>query len=118
MSAQTLDFGERYCVLQPSIESATLRTASLSLAQICAKSPWKPLFVALRENIFSRIRSATLLRLDYGVTSAATARQAFSFRDRLGEFIVPRALKSLHQSNHYPPSPHTARGATSTVFGV
>jgi hypothetical protein len=92
--------------------------SSLSLAQICAKSPSKALSVSLRENIFSRIRIATFLLLDYGVTSAATARQAFTFRDRRSELIVTRAIKSLHQSNHYQPSPHTARGATPLVFGV
>ena len=69
-----------------------------------------------RKYFFSRIRLATFLLLDYGVTSAATARQAFTFRERRSERILTRTLKSLHQSNHYQPSLHTARGATSHVI--
>jgi hypothetical protein len=111
MSAQTLGVDKRDCVLAAAIEHANVRRASLPLAQICAKSFSKALLVAHRENIFLPNRIATFLRLDYGVTSAATARQAFTSRDPLGERVVANAVKSLHQSNHYQLSPHTARGA-------
>jgi hypothetical protein len=52
MSAQTLDADERDGILAAAIESAIVRIASSSLAQICAKSPSKARFVPLRENIF------------------------------------------------------------------
>jgi hypothetical protein len=111
MFAQTLDADERDGVLATAIESAIVRMALVSLAQICAKSPSMAPFVAPRENkCFANLHRDFSL-LDYGVTSAATARQAFSFRDRLGERIATHTVKSLHQSNHYQTSPHTARGA-------
>src|SRR5690242_20698420 len=89
-SAQMLDGDERDRVLAAAIEHANARTTSLRLAQICAKSPSKAPFVTPGENIVSRIRIATFLLLDNGVTSAATARQAFAFRDPLGERIITR----------------------------
>jgi hypothetical protein len=52
MSAQTLDADERDGVLATAIEHANARTASLPLAQICAKSSAKAPFIPLRENTF------------------------------------------------------------------
>jgi hypothetical protein len=76
MSAQMLDADERDRVLAAAIESAVVRIASLSLAQICAKSSSKASLVALRENIFfansHRDFSSLGLRCDFrgdGATS-------------------------------------------------
>jgi hypothetical protein len=52
MPEQTLDADKLDGVLAAAIDSAILRIASLSLAQICAKPSSKAPFVALRENIF------------------------------------------------------------------
>jgi hypothetical protein len=52
VSAQTLDSDERDCLLAAAIKSAIARMASLSLAQICAKSPSNAPLVVSLENIF------------------------------------------------------------------
>jgi len=54
--------------------------------------------------------------LDYGVTSAATARQAFTSRDQLGERFITRAsqiasaFKSLPTFPAHGPGSHFHRG--------
>jgi hypothetical protein len=52
MSAQTLDADECDCARVAAIQCAIVPTASLSLAQICAKSPSKVPSVVSLENIF------------------------------------------------------------------
>jgi hypothetical protein len=90
---------------------AIVLIASLRLRRFAQNRPRRFTVALLAEIFFPQICVATFFRLDYGVTSAATARQAFAFRDQLGERIVTRAVKSLHQSNHYQHSLRTARGA-------
>jgi hypothetical protein len=69
VSAQTLDTDERDCVLAAAIEPAIVRMASLSLAQICAKSTSQARLAALLENIFfanlPRNSSSLGLRCDF-----------------------------------------------------